>query len=62
MTEVFDLLPEGEQLYPEDVTTTQTERFFIGEHAVFYAQPGTPTDELLLRTERLFGDKVAVLR
>ncbi|MEE4271651.1 MAG: GTPase Era [Thermoanaerobaculales bacterium] len=31
MTEVFDGLPEGEQLYPEDVTTTQTERFFIAE-------------------------------
>ena len=31
MTEVFDLLPKGEQLYPEDVNTTQTERFFIAE-------------------------------
>jgi GTP-binding protein Era len=31
LTEVFDRLPEGEALYPEDVTTTQTERFFIAE-------------------------------
>lgn len=31
MTEVFKLLPDGPPLYPEDVTTTQTERFFIAE-------------------------------
>ncbi len=31
MTEVFDHLPDGPLLYPEDVTTTQTERFFIAE-------------------------------
>lgn len=31
MTEVFNHLPEGPPLYPEDVTTTQTERFFIAE-------------------------------
>jgi GTP-binding protein Era len=30
-TKVFDLLPEGEPFYPGDVTTTQTERFFIAE-------------------------------
>ena len=29
--EVFDALPEGPPLYPDDVTTTQTERFFIAE-------------------------------
>jgi GTPase len=29
--EVIDLLPEGPPLYPEDVTTTQSERFFIAE-------------------------------
>lgn len=31
LTEVFDRLPEGDPLYPDDVTTTQTERFFIAE-------------------------------
>ena len=31
LAEVFDRLPPGEPLYPEDVTTTQTERFFIAE-------------------------------
>ena len=28
---MFDRLPEGDPLYPDDVTTTQTERFFIAE-------------------------------
>lgn len=28
---LFDLLPEGERFYPDDLTTTQTERFFIAE-------------------------------
>ena len=31
LDEIFDALPEGPPLYPEDVTTTQTERFFIAE-------------------------------
>jgi len=31
LDEVFSRLPEGESLYPDDVTTTQTERFFIAE-------------------------------
>jgi GTP-binding protein Era len=31
LTEVFERLPEGDPLYPADVTTTQTERFFIAE-------------------------------
>jgi len=31
LDEVFQRLPEGPPLYPEDVTTTQTERFFIAE-------------------------------
>jgi len=31
MAEVFNHLPEGAPLYPDDVTTTQTERFFIAE-------------------------------
>jgi GTP-binding protein Era len=31
LDEVFALLPEGPPLYPTDVTTTQTERFFIAE-------------------------------
>lgn len=31
LDEVFAGLPEGEPLYPADVTTTQTERFFIAE-------------------------------
>ena len=31
MTEVFGHLPGGPPLYPDDVTTTQTERFFIAE-------------------------------
>lgn len=31
LTELFDRLPEGEPLYPDDVTTTQSERFFIAE-------------------------------
>jgi len=31
LDEIFDVLPEGPPLYPEDVTTTQTERFFIAE-------------------------------
>jgi len=29
--EIFSLLPEGPPLYPDDVTTTQSERFFIAE-------------------------------
>jgi len=29
--EIFGLLPEGPPLYPDDVTTTQSERFFIAE-------------------------------
>lgn len=29
--EVFAMLPEGSPLYPDDVTTTQSERFFIAE-------------------------------
>ena len=29
--EIFGLLPEGSPLYPDDVTTTQSERFFIAE-------------------------------
>ncbi len=29
--ELFAQLPEGPPLYPEDVTTTQTERFFVAE-------------------------------
>ena len=31
LDEIFSLLPEGPPLYPEDVTTTQSERFFIAE-------------------------------
>jgi len=31
LDEIFSLLPEGPPLYPEDVTTTQSERFFISE-------------------------------
>jgi GTP-binding protein Era len=31
LEEVFERLPSGTALYPEDVTTTQTERFFIAE-------------------------------
>jgi GTP-binding protein Era len=31
LAEVFEHLPEGPPLYPDDVTTTQTERFFIAE-------------------------------
>jgi GTP-binding protein Era len=31
LDEVFERLPEGDRLYPDDVTTTQTERFFIAE-------------------------------
>jgi GTP-binding protein Era len=31
LDEVFDRLPTGSPLYPDDVTTTQTERFFIAE-------------------------------
>jgi GTP-binding protein Era len=31
LDEVFAVLPEGEPFYPADVTTTQTERFFIAE-------------------------------
>jgi GTP-binding protein Era len=31
LDEVFDRLPEGPALYPDDVATTQTERFFIAE-------------------------------
>jgi GTP-binding protein Era len=31
LTEVFSRLPEGPSLYPDDVTTTQSERFFIAE-------------------------------
>ena len=31
LDEVFDLLAEGPAFYPADVTTTQTERFFIAE-------------------------------
>jgi len=31
LAEVFDHLPVGDPLYPADVTTTQTERFFIAE-------------------------------
>ncbi len=31
LDEIFALLPEGPPLYPEDVTTTQSERFFISE-------------------------------
>ncbi|MEJ2188047.1 MAG: GTPase Era [Acidobacteriota bacterium] len=29
--ELFDILPEGEPLYPSDLTSTQTERFFVAE-------------------------------
>jgi GTP-binding protein Era len=29
--ELFDLLPEGDPLYPSDLTSTQTERFFVAE-------------------------------
>ncbi len=31
LDEIFTLLPEGPPLYPDDVTTTQSERFFIAE-------------------------------
>lgn len=31
LDEVFSLLPDGPPLYPDDVTSTQTERFFIAE-------------------------------
>jgi GTP-binding protein Era len=31
LDEVFARLPEGEPLYPVDLTTTQTERFFVAE-------------------------------
>ena len=31
LDEIFSLLPEGPPLYPEGVTTTQSERFFISE-------------------------------
>jgi len=31
LDEIFERLPEGPPLYPSDVTTTQTERFFIAE-------------------------------
>ena len=31
LDEIFSLLPDGPPLYPEDVTTTQSERFFIAE-------------------------------
>jgi GTP-binding protein Era len=31
LTELFDALPEGPPLYPRDLTTTQTERFFVSE-------------------------------
>jgi GTP-binding protein Era len=31
LDEIFERLPEGPPLYPADVTTTQTERFFIAE-------------------------------
>lgn len=31
LDEVFGVLPEGPPLYPDDVTTTQSERFFIAE-------------------------------
>jgi GTP-binding protein Era len=31
LDEIFDRLPEGPPFYPADVTTTQTERFFIAE-------------------------------
>ena len=31
LDEILNLLPEGPPLYPDDVTTTQSERFFIAE-------------------------------
>jgi GTP-binding protein Era len=31
LDEILNLLPEGQPLYPDDVTTTQSERFFIAE-------------------------------
>jgi GTP-binding protein Era len=31
LQELFDRLPEGPALYPTDLTTTQTERFFVAE-------------------------------
>jgi GTP-binding protein Era len=31
LSELFDALPEGSPLYPDDLTTTQTERFFVAE-------------------------------
>jgi GTP-binding protein Era len=31
LSELFDLLPEGPPLVPDDLTTTQTERFFVAE-------------------------------
>jgi len=31
LDEIFAALPEGEALYPTDLTTTQTERFFVAE-------------------------------
>jgi GTP-binding protein Era len=31
LTEVIEALPEGHPMYPEDLATTQTERFFVAE-------------------------------